>query len=128
MDVFIRVAAIGIVAAVLVTLLKKNAPEISLILALAAAAIIISFFAGMYKSVKSFIDTMTEMAGLSSAVIAPLMKTLAIAIICKLASEICRDASQNALAAAVEMTGAVTALYIALPLFNTAIQMIMSLI
>lgn len=128
MDIMIKAAAIGVIAAVLVLIIKKEAPEISLLLVTAASALIIGFFISVFTTVKVFIDSLTEVAGLSPAVMAPLLKTLAIAIICKLASEICRDASQNALATAIDITGAVTALYIALPLMSTALQMILSLI
>lgn len=128
MEMFIRVAAIAIVASVMAVLLKKNTPEISLLLVLAAAMLIIGVFLDLFGTIRDFINTLAQAAGLSSAIITPLIKTIGVAIVCKLATEVCKDASQNTIASVVEIVGAVTALYIALPLMSTAIEMIGSLI
>ena len=56
------------------------------------------------------------------------LKATGVAILCRLASDVCRDAGESALASAVEVCGSVTVLCIALPLIKAVMQMINSLI
>ena len=58
-------------------------------------------------------DELGERAGLSPAVLDPVIKTVGIAILTRISSEVCRDAGESGIAAAVETAGAVLALWIA---------------
>jgi stage III sporulation protein AD len=79
-------------------------------------------------AVLSFIRSLSETAGISPAVLSIILKTVGISIVTKLSSDICRDAGQASLSSGVEFAGAVTAIYVALPLFRAVINMINSLI
>ena len=56
--------------------------------------------------------------------IAPVMKCAAIAIVTKLASELCRDSSQSAVASSVELAGSICALSVAMPLIISMLKTI----
>lgn len=49
---------------------------------------------------------------------------MAVAIVTKLASELCREASQSAAASAVELAGTLCAFSVALPLIMSMLKMI----
>jgi len=71
-----------------------------------------------------FAEILGDTAGLSPTLLAPVLKTVGIGILTRLASDICKDAGQSAIASTVELAGTVAALYIALPLMQTVFQMI----
>ena len=60
--------------------------------------------------------------------IRPVLKCLAIAIITKITSELCRDASQNTASAAIELLGTVCALSVAMPLIVSMLKTVGGLI
>ena len=60
--------------------------------------------------------------------IAPIMKCLAIAIVTRIASELCKDSAQNAAAAAVELAGTVCAVSTVMPLLMSVLKMIGGLV
>ena len=128
MDTLLKIMMIAVIASVLALLLKKEVPELALLLVLISAAVILFCTLPLLNSVKDFLNRLTDLSGISPAVIAPLIKALAISIVCRLAADICRDASQNALASAVELAGAVTTVCISLPLIQTALGMILALV
>ena len=124
MDFVIRAVILGVVGSVLSLVIKKNAPEIGLILALAVAFLIVGLGMELVGTILDFAETLQSTAGLSPALIAPVLGTVGIGILTRLAADICKDAGQSAIASAVELTGTVAALYIALPLMQTVFGMI----
>ena len=68
-----------------------------------------------------------ELTGLSSALFSPLLKCVGIGLTCRVAADLCRDGGQSAMAGAVELIGAVGALYVSLPLMGTLLDMLKDL-
>ena len=114
----------GVVGSVLSLVIKKNSPEMSLLLALAVALLVVGLGLELIRAVLDFARVLQDAAGLSPALIGPVMKTVGIGILTRLAADICKDAGQAAIASTVELAGTVAALYIALPLMQTVFQMI----
>jgi stage III sporulation protein AD len=69
-----------------------------------------------------------DAAQISPVVLAIVFKAVGISIVTKLSSDVCRDAGQSSVASGIELAGAFAALYIALPLFKTVMDMIKSLV
>jgi len=124
----ISLGAIAIVAALCAVVVKKNANELGIVLALAAGTIILSQIIGELESVRALMDLLAEKAGISDAILSPVIKTVGIAIVTKVAAELCRDAKEGGIAAFVEIAGAVTALWVAVPLLKTVLSMITGLL
>lgn len=128
MEDVIRVAAVCAVCTLLAVLLKKNAPEYALALAAAVCAAALAALAGPVREVLALIGEMLTWTGLPEEIFLPLMKTVGIAVVCRLGTELCRDGGQSAMAAVVEMAGALGAILVALPLFRSVWEMLQSLL
>jgi len=123
-DIIIRVAIAGIVGSVLSLVLRRGAPEIGLILAIAASLLILIVGMELTSTILSFARVLQNAASLSPALIMPVFQTVGIGILTKLSADVCRDAGQGAIAGAVELSGTVAAIYIALPLMQAVFEMI----
>lgn len=124
MESVVKIAAVAIIAALCAVVVKKQVPELGLVLGLLAGALILSFSIPALKSVKELMETLADAAGLSPAVLTPVVKTVGIAIVTKLAAEVCRDAKEGGIAAFVETAGAAGALLVCLPLMEAVLSMI----
>lgn len=124
----VKIAAIAVAAALCAVVVKKNAAELALVLALAAGALLLTLSMGALESVKALLDTLADTAGLSPAVLAPVLKTMGIAILTKIACELCRDAGEGGIAAFVETAGAAAALFVAVPLLQSVLSMVTGLL
>ena len=80
------------------------------------------------QGVKELIETLADTAGLSPAVLKPVVKTVGIAIVTKIAAETCRDAKEGGIAAFVETAGAASALFVCLPLMEAVLAMVKGLL
>ena len=128
MEEILKVAAIGVAGAICALVLKKNSPELGLAVTLAVGVVILLAALSVIMGIVEFVDLLADTAELEQDILAPLMKTVGIAIITKVASEICRDAKENAIASFVEMAGSAGAIFVALPLLKSVLEMITSLI
>ena len=124
----LKIAVLGVAAALCAVVVRKSTAELGLVLALAAGAVILSGALGALEAVRELMDTLGDTAGLSPAILAPVLKTVGIAILTRIAAELCRDAKENGIAAFVETAGAASALFVALPLLRTVLSMVTGLL
>ncbi len=123
-----RIAAFAIVAALCAVVLRKQVPELSMVLAILGGAMILGRALYAITGVQAMLDTLREAAGLSPAVVAPVIKTAGVAILTRFAAELCRDAKEGGLACFVETAGAAIALFLALPLMQTVLSLLTELL
>ncbi len=124
----VKVAAVGIAAALLGCVLRKNVPEMALLLTLAAGAWIISAAAGALGAALELMEELAGLAGVSEVLLEPVIKVVALSILTKLTSEICRSAGEGGVAAFVESAGAFLALAAALPLVKAVTSLMSELL
>ena len=109
MDGILKLAAVAVTAALCATVVRKTAPEVSMVLALAAGALIL---ASSLDALNAVVETMSELsdtAGLSPALLSPVLKTAGIAVMTRVA-------------------GSAAALLTAMPLLKTVLSMITGLL
>jgi stage III sporulation protein AD len=123
MEVMVKLAAVGVTAVVLSAVLKKNTPELALLLALAAGLWMLFLVADGLGAAAALIRELAQQAGMAEALLEPVVKTVALSILTKLTVEICRSAGEGGVAAFVETAGAVLALLVALPLVRAVAQL-----
>ena len=97
---------------------------ISLAAGLAAAFLCI----GVTGEIAAAYESLSERSGISSVLLTPVIKCVGIALVTELGAQICKDASQGAAAAFVELCGTLCALYVALPLINSLVTVVEALL
>ncbi len=106
-----QAAALCVIAALLGLVLRRSNPEITLLLALAAAAAVLLALTEPLTELLRFLERLAEQSGVSRTLLTPLYKTVGIALVVKVGGGLCRDAGESALAAALEFAGTVCALF-----------------
>lgn len=122
MEVVGKMAALAVAAALCTLVVRQSAREVGMVLSLAAGAIILTQALGAVEAIRSLMEELGDRAGLSPAVLDPVLKTVGIAVLTRVAAEVCRDAKESGIAAFVETAGAVMALYVALPLMRAVLD------
>ena len=123
METMAKLAAVGVTAVVLSAVLKKNTPELALLLVLAAGLWMTFLAAAGLGAAVELMEELAEQAGLSEALLEPVVKTVALSILTRLTAEICRSAGEGGVAAFVETAGAALSLLAALPLVRAVAQL-----
>ncbi len=123
MEAMAKLTAVGVTAVVLSAVLKKNTPELALLLVLAAGVWMLVLVANGLRAVVALMEELADQAGLSETLLEPVVKTVALSILTRLTAEICRSAGEGGVAAFVETAGTVLALLAALPLVRAVAQL-----
>lgn len=124
MELLIKAAILGIAATLIALLLKKSNPEMTLLLSIGAVAVILVVAVELASGVKEMAQLAVALSGVSSAILSPVLKCVGIAIVTRIAADICKDAGQSSVSSSVELVGTAAALYVSMPLMKTLLQMI----
>lgn len=123
-----KVAALAVAAALCAVVVKKQAPEIALALALAAGAALLLSCAQALEGVLGLVDELAQAGGLSAAAVKPVVKVAGIAVVTRIAAGICRDAQEGGLAGFVETAGTILALFATVPLLTAVLSTLTGLL
>lgn len=123
MEAMAKLAAVGVTAVVLSAVLKKNTPELALLLVLAAGLWMLAQAAAGLGAAVALMRELADQAGLSEVLLEPVVKTVALSILTRLTAEICKSSGEGGAAAFVETAGAALALLAALPLVRAVAQL-----
>ena len=123
MEGAVKLAAVAVTAAVLSGVLRKNTPELALLLALAAGLWMLALAAGALGAAVALMEELAARAGLTDALLEPVVKTVALSILTRLTAELCQSAGEGGLAAFAEAAGTALALAAALPLVRAVAQL-----
>ena len=118
-------AACGLVllALVLTTVLKKDAPAIAILLSLVAGVLILLRAFEMADGVLSNLTGLLDQGGIERDLYLPVLKCVGVAVVVRVMGALCRDNGQGALAAKIEIAGAVLALALCLPLVEQVLAL-----
>lgn len=124
MEIIMRCAAAALVAVLICLLIKRTNPEISMLLSAAAIVIIMIAAMAFAEGIRELASMVKSIAGSSDVIIAPVLKCVGIGAVTKISTELCRDAAQSSVAAAVDLAGTLCAIGVSLPLITSMLKMI----
>jgi len=124
----IKIGVLGVTATILILVIKNHRPEIGLQISLVFGAMVMVFLASRIRTVLDFIEIIVERANIGGVYITTLFKVIGMAYITEFAAESCRDASQNAIAAKIELAGRIMIIITAMPLITSVMNLIIGLL
>ena len=117
-------AGVTVLTLVLSLVLKKDAPVIAFLLVLAAGAVLLWQVGTAAQDTVRRFSALLERGNLESGLYLPVLRVVGIAALVRILAALCRDAGQSALAAKMEIAGAVLTLSVCLPLFEQVLNLI----
>ncbi len=124
MEYVIKSAVAAVIAAILSLAIRKNTPELSLVLGLTAAMLAILFAVQAISPVLDILTELKEKTMLAPEIYIPVLKCLGIGIISQIGAGICRDAGQSAAATGVELCGTAAAMLCTIPLVRSILEIV----
>lgn len=122
----LEVAAFCLTGAILAVLLRQYCGEQSMLLALGVCSMVAVTFFSMLSPLVASITEIFENAGLSDSYVSLIFKAAAICFVTEIASGICRDSGETAIASAAEMWGRGAIAAASLPVAEVLIETVMS--
>ncbi len=110
-----KCAALAVFSSLVTLLVRRVNPEISFVLSAVTVTVLLFACGGVMDELLRALRETQVIFGTSAAELRPMLKCLGIAMASRFGADLCRDASQSALAAAVETAGSLCAAAVAMP-------------
>ena len=124
MDIFFKLIALALVAAILCLLLNKGGKEMGAVLSLAACCMVILAAMTYLSSVVTFAEKLHNLGALDTGLMAILLKATGIGLLTELSALVCTDAGNASLAKAIQLLGTTVIAWVSLPLLSGLMDLI----
>ncbi len=128
MEGILKIGALALIGAGCALAIRRGTPELSLILALCTGLVILWTAADIVTGVLDFFSELAQTAGIGNELLLPLLKTVGIAIVTRVAAQASRDAGAGTIAVFAEAAGSVAALSVAVPLMRLVLDLVAEMI
>lgn len=120
----LQIAAIGIISTVVIVLLKESKPELSMLLGVGTAILILIMLTdGLFDIIYAFYD-LAAMTGLDKGIFASILKIIGVGYVTEFSANICADAGSKSVGDKINFAGKVIIMLLALPIITGLVKVI----
>ncbi len=123
----VSICGVAIVSCVLVITLKRHNHELSILISIGAAAIILLSVIEYAVNCIESVSTIFAQANLNAEYIVIMLKVIGICFITEFTCDFTKEAGLDSLSGNVELVGKILVLYTALPMFMKVLNVVTSL-
>jgi len=123
----LQITSLGIVAVILIVIIRQYRPEIALQISIITGIVIFMLIASRLKVVLDMLEEFSRRAGIDAVYFVTVLKIIGIAYISQFGSEICRDAGDTSIASKIELAGRVMIVALAVPIMSSLINLIIKI-
>lgn len=127
MEIF-KIIAVALITVIMILIIKPTKPELAIFLGLAGSIIIFLMVINMLSGIFSFFNTVVEKTGINNNLFNILLKIIGVGYITEFCASICNDSGNSGMGEKILFAGKVTILLLALPIFESILKIIMSLL
>lgn len=127
MDI-VKIVGIGIIAVIIITIIKQYKPEFAIYVSILAGIIIFFMVFENLSGIIDLINDLTLKSNVNSDFIKILLKITGIAFLAELAVQICMDLGESALANKVDLGGKVIIISLSIPILSSLIETVVQIL
>ena len=127
MDV-IKVIGIGLIAVIIILILKQYKSEFAIYVSIGAGILIFALIAGKLLGIIEILQNLSSKASINNEFIALLIKITGIAILTEFAASICKDSGESAIASKIDFGGKVIIMSLSIPILSSLLQTIINIL
>ena len=127
MDV-IKIIGIGLIALIIIVILKQYKPEFAIYVSLGAGILIFTIIASKISGIIEILKSIANKASINNEFLILLIKITGIAILTEFAVSICKDSGETAIASKVDLGGKVIIMSMSIPIMSSLLQTIIKIL
>lgn len=124
----VKVISVAVIAVFLSVIIRQYRAEYSVFIVVGAGIVIWLMLSDTLSGALESMKVMLDGTGVDSEYISIVFKTLGICILTQIASDLCRDCGESALATKTELAGKISILAVAMPMITAIAQVSVELI
>ena len=128
MDIY-KIVALSIVSVLLITILKSVKKEdFALIITIIISVILFTLVLVKLESITVLLESLVQKSGINKEYLTLLLKVTGISYVIELATNICKDAGNSAIASKVEMLGKISIVVLTIPILTSVISTVLNIL
>ena len=127
MDEVIKIIGIGLLALILIIVIKQYRPEFAIYISIIAGIFIFFFAMDKLTNIINLLKDICNQAGVNNKYLGILIKMTGIAFLAEFAISICKDAGESALASKVELGSKAIVISMSIPIIQNLLEIILKL-
>ena len=128
MDIFLKTTGGILISVVLTLAVGKREKDIAILLSMAVCCMSLLSAAHFLRPVIEFVYGLGRRGDISTESISVLLKIVGIGLVTEVAVLICQDGGNASLGKSLQITGCAAMLYFAIPLFETLLDVVQSIL
>ena len=124
----IKIIGIGLVAIIIIILLKQYKPEFAIYISLLAGVLILLLVMDQLTQVISLLQSLASKASINSTFLAILLKITGIAFLAEFAVSVCKDAGEGAIASKIEIGSKIIIIAMSIPIISSLLEIILKIL
>ena len=124
---FYAILGLALVVTVFLIILRKEKPEMAVILAIAAAAIILMTLLKSIAQIVTVFESLALKSQLNLDYLKLIVKILGLSYLAGFGAQICKDAGEGSMAAKIELAGKIAILTLGIPIMVGLLNMILKI-
>lgn len=121
----IKIIGIGLIALILIIVIKQYKPEFALYISIAAGLIIFFLVMEKLSGIIDLLMNLSNKANINQDFIIILLKITGIAILSEFAISVCKDAGEAAIASKIDFGAKIIMVAISIPIIASLLEMIL---
>lgn len=126
MDI-VKIIGIGLIALVLIIILKQYKPEFTIYVSLIAGALILVLSFTQISKIINLINTLTNKISIQKEFISLLIKITGIAILTEFSVSVCKDSGETAIANKIDIGGKVMIVGMSIPIISALLETVLKI-
>jgi len=128
MDEIIKIIGIGLIALVIVVILKQYRPEYTIYVSIIAGVLILFLAMEKLSGIINLLQSISDKTYINKQFLGILLKITGIAIITEFAVSICADAGEKAIASKIEIGSKVIIIAMSIPIISSLLELIIEIL
>ena len=127
MDEVIKIVGIGLIALILIIIIKQYRPEFAIYISIISGIIIFFYAIDKLTNIIDLLKQICNQSGVNNKFLGILIKMTGIALLAEFAISICKDAGESSLANKVELGSKAIVISMSIPIIHNLLEIIINL-
>lgn len=124
----IRIIGIGLIALIIIILLKQYRPEFAIYVSILTGFLILLLVMDKLEGIITILQQFTTNTSLNSEFLALLIKITGIAFLAEFAVSVCKDSGESAIASKIEIGSKIIIIAISIPILSSLLEVILKIL
>ena len=123
----VKIIGIGLIALIIIIILKQYRPEFAIYVSIIAGAIILILLFGKLAGIINILINLSNKIGIGNEFLKILLKITGIAILTEFAVSICKDSGETAIANKIDLGGKIIIVSISIPIITALLELVLQI-